>query len=77
VWICGGAGWGFFLPFHIREEEAEAKGKLRAWSCREHSLLRRPVVAFPPLIRLSQSSIDARHTPATKYILPLTRYCRN
>jgi hypothetical protein len=44
-WICGGVGWGFFLPFHNREE-GEAKGKLRAWSCREHALLRRAVVAL-------------------------------
>jgi hypothetical protein len=69
-WICGWVGWGFFLPFHIREE-GEAKGKLRAWSCREHALLRRgwrAVVALPHLIKLGllprarHISIDARHT---------------
>jgi hypothetical protein len=37
---------GFLLPFQIREERVKQKGKLLAWSYREHALLRRAVIAL-------------------------------
>ena len=70
--IAGGyvESWvGILLAFLHQRGDGEAKGKLRAWSYREHALLRTAVVALPPLIIFGPASSTA-YIEAVYFFLP-------